>query len=73
MTRQDIIQHVRGHYPGKSRGELNDIVLASALSRGRPLPKLSATRMAEERLRLQKQREFSAAKKKVEAAKRRRL
>lgn len=67
MTRQDIVAHVGSHYPHKTRGELNDIVVASTISGGRPLPKLSATRAAEERARLQNQREFDAAKKRLGA------
>lgn len=71
MTRRDIVNHVKGHFPKKSQSEVNDIVLAAALAAGKPLPKKSATTAAEERVRVEKQKEFNMAKKKMQDAKRR--
>jgi hypothetical protein len=65
MRRQDIVNHVRGHCPEKNKGELNDIVIASSLQAGRPIPKPSDTRAAEERARIQKERDFDNSKRRL--------
>ena len=41
IPKETIVQHMQTHFPGKSSGDINNIIVAAHLAHGKPQPKRS--------------------------------